>query len=211
MTTRRLTLVTAALLVIALGGFLLYSRQTSTASDDGTLDLSAQPAFGSADAPVSLVLFEDFRCPHCATFTEQVLPQIERAFVDSGQVRIHFVNFPVLGPASQRVAVAAECVSRQSESAFWDLEDALFRSQAELDDAGRLRDLVATYAPGIDQDAFRRCLADEETADAVAADVAAARSFGLTGTPSVVVDGRVVEATQAALDRAIRAALGSAP
>lgn len=67
-------------------------------------------------------MFEDFRCHHCATFTEQVYPQIVQDFVRTGTARVYFVNFPVLGPPSRHVALVAECVSAQSEDAFWEMK-----------------------------------------------------------------------------------------
>ena len=193
---QRLTLGTIAVaIVVLIAIFALPGLRGGGAADTSRLDLSAQPRLGEADAPVEIVLFEDFRCPSCATFTERVYPGVVQEFVRPGTAQIYFVNFPVLGAPSRHVAEVAECVSAQSESAFWDMKAPLMRSQGELDSASRVYELVSTYAPGVDMAEVRACVEDDRRIDQLNAEIAAAQQLGVTGTPTVMVDGERVNAT----------------
>ena len=173
---------------------------------DTDLDLDAQPRLGSADAPVSLVFFEDFLCPHCGTFTETVVPRLEREFVDAGTASIHFVNFVVIGPEAERIAHVGECVASQGRDGFWAFEKAAFRSQAGLTER-RSIELAKEYVDGLDAAALDRCVEGDEQLAAVRADGAIARELGLTGTPSVLVNGTQVDPTYDAIARAIASAV----
>jgi protein-disulfide isomerase len=201
-------MITVALALVIVAGIFLIPRLQQGGELSGELDLTRQPSLGSENAPVKVALFEDFRCPHCATFTETVFQQLKRAYVDDGKVEVFYLNFPVLGPASETVALAGECVYQQSESAFWELKEVLFRSQDELDNSRRVLELTETYAPGIDQANFRNCFEEETLVEEVRRDAAMARELGLTGTPSVVVNGkRLTDTSFAALQRAVDQAL----
>lgn len=205
MTPQKLTIATIALAVLAVVAILVVPRLGGSAAE---LDLSANPRFGSADAPVEIAIFEDFRCPACGSFDATVLPEIKREFVASGQASVVFVHFPVLGAASEHVGRIGECVFRQSNDAFWDMKSPLYRSQAELDVARRAEELALLYAPGIDEAQFRSCLADASSLERVRADRTVATDLNLRGTPSVAVNGRPLpNATLAEVRRAVTAAL----
>ncbi len=209
MNTQRLTLITVPIAVLALAA-LLFGPRLLQRPAGSSLDLTDQPALGSADALVTIALFEDFRCPHCATFSEEVLPRLQRNFLEDGRVRIVYLNFPVVDPvsASERVAEIGECVYRQNEQAFWELEPVLFRSQRELDSEPRVLELITTYAPDVDIDAVEACVRAGDGRREVERDVAMARELNLTGTPSVLVNGELVsnptyEAVRRAVERAL--------
>ena len=207
MKPRTLTLITAVVAVLALAVIALGPRLRS--GSGGDLDLSGQPHLGAADAPVEVVLFEDFRCSHCASFTETVFPLLEREFVASGAARIYYLNFPVLGPASVGVAEVGECVYQQSEATFWQFKTVLFRSQGggDLERRSSLLDLVRSYAPDIDISTLQGCLDSDATSRELQHDQAMARSLQLTGTPSVLVNGRLTTSSYDAIAAAIRQAL----
>ena len=207
-------IVLAGVLVAALvAGVALYVASTSgggVTADESELDLASQPRLGAADAPVQLVFFEDFLCPHCGTFTETVVPRIEREFVTTGTASIHFVNFVVIGPEAERIAHVGECVAAQGSDGFWAFEKAAFRSQAGLTER-RAIELAKEYVNGIDAPSLDRCVEGDERLDDVRADVATAQRLGLTGTPSVLVDGTQVDPTYESIARAIGAALDARP
>ena len=203
---QRLTLGTIVLAVILLIAIILVPQLRGGGvgvADTASLDLDAQPQLGDADAPVEIVLFEDFRCPHCATFTEQVFPLIEQEFVREGTAQVYFVNYPVLGAASRQVALVAECVAAQSDEAFWDLKAPLMRSQGELEDESRVYELVSTYAPGVDFAQVRTCVEQGDRAEQLDEEIQAASELGVTGTPTVLVDGERVDATIDAIRAAV--------
>lgn len=89
MTQRRLTLATIAVLALIAGGFLAYRQffapaATVSAPASG---YAGQPTLGRANAPVKLILFENFLCEHCKAFEEGVFPRIKSDYIDTGQVQ----------------------------------------------------------------------------------------------------------------------------
>ena len=192
MNPQRLTLITLVIAALVVAGVLIAPRIGGAAAT-GDIDYAAQPVAVSPDAPVKVAVFFDFLCPHCATFSETVTPILKREFVDTGTASLYFLNFPVVDATRSRsLAVLGECVYQQSNDAFVELEPIMLRAQNELGNISRAIELAATYAPSLDGDELRTCVNEARTADAVDADVATTRSFGLTGTPSVVVNGAVV-------------------
>ena len=207
MNPQRLILATLVVALVAVAALVIVPRLGGGASAEGTdLALDTQPRAGAEDAPVEIVFFEDFLCPHCATFSETVAPRLEREFVETGDASIHFVNFVVMGPESERVALVGECVAEQGSEAFWAFEDVAFRSQADLDER-RAIELAIEYAPGIDEEALRTCVEEDAQLERVRSDSRRAQELGLGGTPSVLVDGEEVSATYDALAQAIRTSL----
>ena len=167
MTPQRLTVWTVALAVLVIAGVLLWPRLQQAPA--ATVDVAGQPVLGNAAAPVTMVVFEDFRCPGCQSFELNVMPDIKRDYVDSGRVRVAYFNLPVVAPvaASEHVARIGECVFRQDNAAFWEMKTPLYRSQAELGNARRAVELALTYAPGIDAGALDACLGDPSSLQAV--------------------------------------------
>ena len=206
MNPQRLTLATVAVAVLVVAGILIAPRLGGTEAAE--LDVAGQPVLGAADAPVTMVVFEDFRCPGCQNFELNVMPGIRRDYVDDGRVRVVYTNLPVLGPASDHVARVGECVYAQSNDAFWEMKTPLYRAQAELTDNRRALELALTYAPGIDAAEVDACMAEPASLEAVRSDAATATALGLRSTPSVVVNGVAVatpsaDAVRAAIDAAL--------
>lgn len=206
MTPQRLTLATITVALLVVAGILFVPRLMG-GDDAAEIDVAGQPAIGATDAPVTMVVFEDFRCPGCQAFELNVVPGVRRDYVDAGRVRIVYMDLPVLGAASEYMARVGECVFRQSNDAFWEMKTPIYRAQADLGDARRAVELALTYAPGTDPGALDACLADPTSLEAVRADAARATDLGLRSTPSVLVDGVQVASPSAA---AVRAALDAA-
>lgn len=209
MNPQRLTLATVIVAVLVVAGVLIVPRlQPATAAE---IDLAGQPLLGDPTAPVTMVVFEDFRCPGCQNFELNVMPDIRRDYVEDGRVRVAYFNLPVVSPvaASEHVARVGECVYRQSNDAFWDMKTPLYRAQQQLGDARRTVELALTYAPGIDAGALDACLAEASSLQAVRDDAALAVRLEVRATPTVIVNGVKVDspaasAVRAALDAALR-------
>ncbi len=205
MNMQNLTKITVAVVVLAILGVIVFTRLTG-ASGIAEIDLSGQPVYGNPNASVQVVLFEDFLCPHCATFTENILPQLKREFGDTDLASFHYIDFLVMD-GSDAPAVAAECVYRQDNDAFWEVNPAMMRSQAITRDPARAFEIARDYAPGIDVAALEECIADPQVVADVRAERDMAIAAGATGTPSVFVNGRNVQPSYAAIANAINAEL----
>ncbi|PIO00400.1 hypothetical protein COT72_01700 [archaeon CG10_big_fil_rev_8_21_14_0_10_43_11] len=156
-----------------------------------TLDAD-DPIKGDPMAPVTIVEFSDFQCPYCATFYKSTLQQIESEYVDTGNVRVVFKDYPLsFHENAQKAAEAAQCAHDQDM--FWQMHDTLFENQANL----TILELKA-YASGLglDMDAFNACLDNSENAAEVAADMAEGIAQGVGGTPAFFVNGRFLNGAQ---------------
>jgi protein-disulfide isomerase len=210
MKTQRLTIITLALAAVAIAALLLIPRLSgATSSGSSTFDTSGRPVKGNPDAGVTMVVFEDFRCPACQTFELSVFPGIVREYVETGRVKIVAMSLPVVNPvaASEHVARVAKCVYQQSNDAFWEMKAPLFRSQPELGDPRRTVELAVEYAPGIDAGALDACIGEAASLQQVRADVDLATSLQVRATPTIFVNGQMVATPTAA---AVRAALDAA-
>jgi protein-disulfide isomerase len=145
---------------------------------------------GAPDAPVTLVEYGDYECPHCAR-AYPVVRALQQRF--GGRLRLVFRNFPLAEahPHAAHAAEAAECVAvHGGEDAFWRMHDALFThaqdSPAALADAS-----LAGYAEaaGVAADLVTRDLATHAHQPRVRDDVASGILSGVNGTPTSFVNG----------------------
>lgn len=154
---------------------------------------------GSDDAPIKLLMFEDFQCPFCLRFTAEDEPVLREEYVLTGKVQIQFVNFPVLGVESIQAAIASECAADQDM--FWEYHEELFGLQADegqdvrevvnqgrfdLEGLQELADLA-----GLDRAAFDACIASGEKVAVVDDQRTAGRAAGIRGTPGFLVNGAI--------------------
>jgi protein-disulfide isomerase len=144
------------------------------------------PTRGPAAAAVTIVLFSDFECPYC----QRVMPALEETLLAyPSEVRLIYRHLPLGGlhPHAAAAAAAGVCADRQGR--FWPFLNALFAAAGPLE-AAELRRRAA--ASRLDMVAFDACLASDEPRQVVAADSAAADALGLSSTPSLLINGRLV-------------------
>jgi protein-disulfide isomerase len=210
MNAQRLTLITAVVLVLAIFGFILFNRArpasateptatgtSTTAPDPSKLSYEGQPALGDANAPVKIALFEDFKCPACKYFDENVWPKLEKEYINANQVQAYFMNYAFLAADSRTAAVAGECVYQQNEALFWEYKAILYRSQGQESQAwatpARLTELAREYVPDINADDLKTCIDENRYEEAVQNDLEMGTAVGVRGTPSLFVNGARVE------------------
>lgn len=155
-------------------------------------------AAGRVDAPVVLTEWSDFRCPYCAQWANETLPQLQ-PYVDRGTLRIEYRDMAVLGEESTAVAVAARAAGQQGR--FWAFYEAAFAAQAHgakpaFDQAGLIA--LARTAGVPDLDRFTADLADPALRAAVQADTTEAQQFGIGGTPFFAINTEVISGAQPA-------------
>jgi protein-disulfide isomerase len=189
--------IVSASALIALG--VLLGRGNDTASRrvpepaplaraDWQALLRDAPAMGSPAAPHSVVVFSDFQCPYCATFaaTMRALQQNQ-----PGRARLFFHHFPLesIHPHARLAAVAAECARVQGR--FEAYHDALFADQENI--GVRDWNSFAASAAVPDTAAFAACISNEATAERVTRDVITGDRLGVDGTPTIYVDGKLLD------------------
>lgn len=180
------------------------------AVEGGRVDVSGQPTIGNAQAPVQLVVFEDFLCAACRNFDATIAPQLKREFVDGGQASYTFVNFPFLADDSYTAAQAAECVfDAHGAEVMNEYASTVYRGTREGTGWATPEYLteLGSFVSGVDTAALRECLSSGAQAASVEADKALGERLGVRGTPSVWVNGENVPSSYDDIAAAIRAAL----
>lgn len=158
-------------------------------------ELTAQPHLGYEGAPVMMVLFEDFSCPHCKRFNQNVMAKLIRDYVLPGHLYIVFVNYPVIDKDSFFAAWAGECAFKQDNVAFWRLKRYIFDIQGAADKWASPESISAIakdYVPELDSEELARCVREGDFEDEVFTDLAFGQSLELAGTPSMLINGMMV-------------------
>ncbi len=148
-------------------------------------------ALGDPDAPVTVIEYASFTCPHCATFHANVLPQLKETFVDTGQVRwikreVYF-DRPGLW-----AAMLARC---GDDNRYFPMVDMIYGAQrdwAASNDPAAIAEALRTLGrrTGLSNDEVDACLQDADQAQAmVAVYQHHATEHDISSTPSFVIDG----------------------
>ena len=139
-------------------------------------------AQGAANAPVTLVEYGDYECPHCGR-AYPIVQEVQRRL--GSRLRFVFRNFPLrtIHPHAQHAAEAAEAASAQGR--FWEMHDMLFERQRALDDRH-----LAEYAAavGLDVRAFEEELRHHAHQARVHEDFSSGVRSGVNGTPTFFIN-----------------------
>jgi protein-disulfide isomerase len=192
--------IIASGLVIGLA-VVMIPQLLNSATDNGSdspptgavnFTLDDEPMLGEESANVTIVAFEDFYCPACQSFTANVKPRLEADYIETGQAKYYYMDFPlsIHEPQASAAAEAAECVYRQSESAFWDYHDALYQNQRSFDyTTSGLMDLARSSTSGIDYEEVQSCIENGEASSEVTEDFNTGVEAEVGGTPTIYVNG----------------------
>ena len=132
---------------------------------------------------VTVLIYGDYLCPYCRRL-RGVLERLRHAL---GERLVYvFRHFPNehAHPGAEFASEAAEAAGRQGK--FWAMHDALYGLEPPLNHEHVLE---AARSIGLDMDRFDRDLADPQIRDQIVEDLADGRRNGVTGTPTIFVDG----------------------
>ncbi len=113
---------------------MVYDVGQNPFKDDlDKLKTDLSPSFGTAGAPVVLVVFSDFECPNCKEEAEDPAAKPAQPLFPR-QVRVYFKDFPLeqIHPWAKAAAIAGRCVFRQSPAEFWKYHDWIYEHQSEI-------------------------------------------------------------------------------
>ncbi|MCL5996997.1 MAG: DsbA family protein [Chloroflexi bacterium] len=164
---------------------------------------------GEEAATITIIEYSDFQCPYCKRFHSEVLPRIVTDYVKTGKVKFSYKHFAFLGDESLWAAQAAECAADQNR--FWDFHELLFTRQSGENVGAFTKDNLISLAKEVklDSQTFTTCLNDDKTLDRVQADTAEGNKLGVRGTPSFLINGKLLVGAQPydAFKSAIEAAM----
>jgi len=153
---------------------------------------SADRSVGRPDAPVTLEVFSDFQCPHCAKLHFGALKQALGDCVASGRVRIVYRDFPL--PQHQYARKAAQFADAASRLGWYErVCDALFRTQEEWERTGDIEGSVGKELTPAEIARVKKILSDSkslaEINREIDADLALGAQIPLAETPTIIVSG----------------------
>jgi protein-disulfide isomerase len=138
--------------------------------------VAGRPEKGNPNAKVVVVEFSDMQCPSCRRgndTVEQLMLQYE------GKIRVIFRHYPLdIHPKARLFAQAAEAAHRQGK--FWEMQNLIFNEQ----DANEKRLEEFARSLGLSMEQFRKDMKSKEVQDAILNDIASARRYGVTSTPT---------------------------
>jgi protein-disulfide isomerase len=149
---------------------------------------------GDPDAPVTVIEYASFTCPHCATFHTETWPQVKENYVDTGKVRF-ILREVYFDPYGLWAAMVARC---GGEGPYHAIVSQLMKQQdswtAAEDRAGALQRIGR--ANGLSSDEMRACLQDRDYAEALVERYKeTAGADEVTSTPTFVINGQVERGT----------------
>jgi protein-disulfide isomerase len=166
---------------------------------------------GDPKAAVWVVMASDFQCPYCKTWHDAAFQNVLKTYVNTGRVRLAFLNMPLsIHPNAVVAAEAAMCASVQNK--FWPMHEALFAQQAKwevMKDPAPAFETMATAA-GVNLPLWRQCYTKHLTLALIQADHDRASASGAGSTPSFFVGDQKLSGADADVKGAIEAALAKA-
>lgn len=193
---RRDTLILAA----AASALSLCGVATASAAEGDMVDVAKlmAPAGGVADhvlgsdtAPVTVIEYASPTCPHCATFSNDVLPSFIEAYVDTGKVKL------ITRPFVRNVLDAAVFMLAEASGPtnYHNVLSTYFRTQTNWASSQTPRDAILEIAKqlGFTQETFDAALTNQELFTGMEAlREQALDEFGLAGTPTFYVNGKTL-------------------
>ena len=139
---------------------------------------------GKNTAPLELVEYGDYQCPHCGR-AYPIIKNVQQRF--GPDLKFVFRNFPLseIHPDAFNAAVAAEAAGLQEK--FWDMHDIIFENQRQLD-----FESLFLYAKtiGLDLERFKNDIQKDELTTKVEQDFESGIRSGVNGTPSFFINGK---------------------
>lgn len=191
---RRQVLAAACLMPAA--GLVLGTRPAAAQSAIAAELLAPGPLpdmmLGKADAPITVVEYSSMTCPHCQNFHLNVLPHLEKTYIEPGKVRLIFREYPL-----DQLAMAVAMLARSAPSdKYFDVVHLYFERLDSWARSDRPLDAIRNLAKqiGFTDDSFKAALTDQKLLDGITEiRTRASDRFKVSATPSFFVNGKKVE------------------
>jgi len=171
-------------------------KATSTKIDPTLPALKAEGyLLGSPAAPIEIIEFADFECPGCGQFANLTEPDIRTRMINTGQVRVRFMDFPLpIHKNTWDASLAASCANEQGK--FWEMHDLIFQNQdrwngeATSRPRGPLGDLAKSL--GLDMTKYGSCMDTEKYRANVQANLKEGERRMVNQTPTFVIGDQMI-------------------
>jgi protein-disulfide isomerase len=196
----RTHLIAGGVALVALLGGLAYWIWGGSSGEDVVASGPCKPvetfevtaadyAEGKADAPITMIEYASMTCPHCAHFTQEVLPQIRANYIEKGYVRYVFREFP-LDRVALAASVAGRCLAHEAYLPYVEMMYSELQTWAtQQDQRGAIKEMARRA--GMSGDEFEKCLSTEVDAKKiVAAQNEASKKYCIGSTPTFLLNGK---------------------
>jgi protein-disulfide isomerase len=154
--------------------------------------LQVQPTdhvLGDPKAPITLIEYASFTCPHCAHFGVAILPELKKKWVDTGKVKLVYRDFP-LDQTALRAAQIAECAGKDK---YYGVVDVIFSTQQRWatasDPIGELG--KSLRIAGMGDAEIKACLANDAVQTAILNEYRGGEALGVSSTPTLFINGEM--------------------
>ena len=175
--------------LVFLGLSLSLSIVPSLYGDDSSKKLEFI-FIGKDDAPVEIKVFSSLTCPHCANFHTKVISKIKKKYVNTGKVKIIFIDFP-LDLAALSASKFLHCTEKNKQMLIMDL---IYEKQKEwavgdtIDEINNNLKKIATTS-GINSDKIEKCLVDEAIENMVLnGRIEGHKKYSISSTPTIIIN-----------------------
>ncbi len=147
---------------------------------------------GNPDAPVTIIEYASYTCPHCASFHNGTFKQLKTDYIDTGKI-----NFIYREVYFDRFGLWASMVARcGGQEKFFGISDLIYKTQSEWTRAGEPAAIAEELSKigrlaGLDSDTLDACLKDGANAEMLIAwEKQNREADDVTSTPSFIIDGK---------------------
>lgn len=141
---------------------------------------------GNINAKVVITQYSDYECPFCADFVAQILPKIQKEYIESGKVRFVFKDFPIQNHKfAQKASEATYCAGEQDENLFWQMHVDLYSNQEKLSRED-LTELAKKYELNVQ--AFDSCVDSGKYKNLILRNKIEGKEKGVNATPTFFVN-----------------------
>ncbi|KGI83888.1 MULTISPECIES: thioredoxin domain-containing protein [Exiguobacterium] len=206
MKTNQLLTIFTSVLVIAVLAFLFLNDQSSEKSktkivQDEKISVNNQPTIGKKEAPISIVEFGDYKCPSCKEWGETIYPQLVKDYIESGKASFSYINVLFHGDESTLAALASESVYKNHPESFWQFHKAIYEAQPDVQihdnpwvTVEKMEEIATKTVPSLDLNKFREDLSSRSSRlESVKMDAALVEKYNVTLTPTIAVNGVILE------------------
>ncbi len=161
-----------------------------------TFDISNHAYYGNPEAPIKIVEFSDFECPHCKKAALTLKPYLKQHLKN---IQFVYMSYPLdkscnkymqhdLHQNACAAAKAAYCANDQNK--FWEMHDKLFDAQPQFSPE-KYKDFSKEI--GLDETKFNQCIESDEKLENIKNDIEMGSKADVQGTPGVFVNGRMLK------------------
>ena len=166
--------------------YFIFFAKTSAIESKKIKDITE----GSKNAKIEILVYESLTCPHCATFHNEIYPELKKNFIDTGLVKIKFISFP-LDIAALNASKIAHCKNDGKA----DILHFLFYNQnmwingQTVDQINlNLKKILNKEEFGID---FTKCVNNSKIEDYILEErIESERKFEINSTPTLIINNK---------------------